>query len=97
MKAIMVLQHLIIARTKNGHDGSLTKIIARSINWINCDFDSFFEEASALHERLPNSKQVVKPDKCKQFDKLMTTGKFRTPFKVWVMIQKVEVKPLTTR
>ena len=57
MLAAMVMPHLILARTKKGNDGSVSKIIARRFDlWIHCEFELLFLEAKALEDRLTKSK-----------------------------------------
>ena len=76
LAAAMTLPHLILPRTKDGNDGSISKTISRRLDlWINCDFDKLFNEAKALQTRLSNSKRKHNVCEFKEFDKHMTAGK----------------------
>ena len=73
--ATMVMPHLILARSKDGNDGSITKTIGRRLDqWLNGNFMDLFLEAKALQERLPK-KSKKDHDEYKEFDKYMTTGR----------------------
>ena len=49
MTAAMIMPHLILAKTKNESDGSVTKTILRRLDqWIKGDFHNLFNEARAL-------------------------------------------------
>ena len=72
MLAAMAMPHIILARTKKGNDGSVSKIIARRLDlWIHCEFELFFLEAKALQHRLTKSKSKHETNEFKLFDKNM--------------------------
>ena len=65
----------ILARSKDGNDGSITKTIGRRLDqWLNGNFMDLFLEAKALQDRLPK-KSKKDHDEYKEFDKYMTTGR----------------------
>ena len=44
MTAAMIMPHLILAKTKNESDGSVTKTILRRLDqWIKCDVHNFIQ------------------------------------------------------
>ena len=56
--ATMVMPHIILARSKDGNDGSITKTIGRRLDqWLNGNFMDLFLEAKALQERLPKKSK----------------------------------------
>ena len=76
MICAFIMPHLILPRSKGGHDGSITKTLSRRLDQLLVgDFEGLFREAKPLQERLPKSNSYSDRDEFKEFDKYMCSGK----------------------
>ena len=81
MKLMMILPHLILPRTKSENAGSNSIIQRRLDSLTQCKFLELYNEARAIHVRLPKQKTPKEESDLKSFNKLMCQGKISSALK----------------
>ena len=75
MICLMIIPHLLLARTKSGNDAKITKTLSRRLDlWIRSEFNKLLVEIKVLQVRLKKLNGKLKVNEFKAFDKLMVSG-----------------------
>ena len=92
---VMVMPHLVLARTKENRETSIGKTIQRGLEaWLSCEFEALFNEANALQLRIPKVRKTQNPDAIKSFDIQMSSGKISNALRCLDESQKGNVLSL---
>ena len=98
LKAAMVMPHLILARTKDKNDGSLSEMLSSRINlWVNSDFGNIFHEVNALQTSNRKMTSTKKHYCCKGFDNQMTPRRISSALGCLDPNQKGRILPLNDK